>query len=628
MSLDETYDRILLGISRERQEYALRLFLCLAESLRPLHAEELAEILAVQFDSETLPNYDVNWRPPNPEEAVLSACSSLITIVDMGKSRVVQFSHFSVKEYLTSERLANAGSHLSQYHILPLSAHTILAQASLSVLLALDDQVDKEKMKNFPLAVYAARYWVDHAQFDVVSSRIKVAMEQLFDPAKSHFSAWVWIYDIDYKFREIMFQARPTPPKAVPLYYATLCGFRDLVEHLIITCPQDINTKGGLHATPLHTAVVTGNIDIMMLLLEHGADVAAGNWEEFTALFEASRRRRFDMMSQLLDHHADVNSRGKKGRTALLKAAFEGELDVTRVLLRHGAIADIGNTDGWTPLISASRHGHLDIARLLLQSGAVVDLHNNDGWTPLLSASQFGHSEVVSLLLQNGASVDFRNNDGWTSLMLASGDGHLDVTHSLLKNGASVDSRNNDGWTPLALASDNGHLDVVRLLLQNGARVDSCNTDGVAVDLQNKDAWTPLLSASRYGHLDVVSWLLQNGASVDTRINDGSTPLMLASRYGHPDVVHLLLQNGASVDSRNNYGRTPLALASEIGHPDIVRLLLQNTAAVNLDSNDSWPSNSGTSLFTSRYYAAVLPLHHRFKSGRPRLMYSSSSGIH
>ena len=170
--MDETYDRILLGIARERQEYAQRLLQCLAESIRPLRTEELAEILAIQFEAGTLPNYDVNWRPWNPEEAVLSACSSLITIIDTDTSRVVQFSHFSVKEYLTSARLANAGKHLSQYHILPDSGHTILAQASLSVLLALDEQVDKERMKNFPFAIYAARYWVDHAQFDNVCSGI------------------------------------------------------------------------------------------------------------------------------------------------------------------------------------------------------------------------------------------------------------------------------------------------------------------------------------------------------------------------------------------------------------------------------------------------------------------------
>jgi ankyrin repeat protein len=455
MSLDETYNRILRGIARERQEYARRLFQCLAESIRPLRAEELAEILAIQFDTETPPNYVVNWRLENPEEAVLTACSSLITIVDMDTSRVVQFSHFSVKEYLSSERLANAEKHLSQYHVLPHSAHTTLAQASLSVLLALDDQVDKERMKNFSLAIYAARYWVDHAQFDDVCSSIKVAMEQPFDPAKPHFSAWVWIYDIDHRFREIMFEARPTPPEAVPLYYATLCGFRDLVEHLIATHPQDVNDRGGHHTTPLHAAIAKGNLDVMMLLLEHGADVAAVKWAEHTPLYEASKRRRLDMMSLLLDHHADVNSLSKGGRSALCDASFEGDLEVARVLLQRGADADIGDNGDWTPLIAASRNGHPD---------------------------------VIRLLLQNGASVDSRNNPGRTALELASGDGNLDVVCLLLQNGANVDSRSDGGWTPLAFASANGHLDIVRLLLQSGA----------AVDFSPNDGWPPSCGASPF----------------------------------------------------------------------------------------------------------------------------------
>jgi len=221
-SLDGTYDRILKGISQGTQEYAQRLLQCLAVSIRPLRVEELADILTIQFHVGTLPQYDANWRPENSEEEVLSVCSSLITIVDMDGSRVVRFSHFSVKEYLTSERLANAGNGLSQYHIHSHSAHMILAKASLSALLVLDAEVNKDRMKNFPLAIYAAQYWVDHARLHNVSSRIRDAMEHLFDPGKPHFAAWVWIHDVDHPFREMMFEACPSPPTAVPLYYATM----------------------------------------------------------------------------------------------------------------------------------------------------------------------------------------------------------------------------------------------------------------------------------------------------------------------------------------------------------------------------------------------------------------------
>jgi hypothetical protein len=171
--LDETYERILLGIEKGKREYAHRLFQCLAMSIRPLRVEELAEVLAMRFGPETLPHYDVGWRLEDTREAVLSACSSLVTIVNVDGSPIVQFSHFSVKEYLTSDRLSKAGAELSRYHIVSLSAHTILAQASLGVLLHLGSSVSKQNIGNFPFAMYAARHWVDHARFEGVSSRIQ-----------------------------------------------------------------------------------------------------------------------------------------------------------------------------------------------------------------------------------------------------------------------------------------------------------------------------------------------------------------------------------------------------------------------------------------------------------------------
>jgi len=59
MTLDETYERILLGIDREKRDHAIRLLRCIAFSRRPLRAKEHAEILAVQFDT-TIPRLDTS----------------------------------------------------------------------------------------------------------------------------------------------------------------------------------------------------------------------------------------------------------------------------------------------------------------------------------------------------------------------------------------------------------------------------------------------------------------------------------------------------------------------------------------------------------------------------------------
>ena len=185
-SLDETYERILKEIRKPNQGHAHQLLQCLVAAVRPLRVEELAEVLAFDFDVEGIPKLNIGWRWDDQEEAVMSACSSLVTIVKDGDLRIVQFSHFSVKEFLTANRLAEPIRDVSRYYIRLDAAHTILAQACLGVLLRLDDRVDRDKLKNFPLARYAAQYWDTHAQFENASSRIKDGMECLFDEDKPH----------------------------------------------------------------------------------------------------------------------------------------------------------------------------------------------------------------------------------------------------------------------------------------------------------------------------------------------------------------------------------------------------------------------------------------------------------
>jgi hypothetical protein len=101
---------------------------------------------------------------------------------------VIQFAHFSVKEYLTSTRLAETKDIISRFHVSMTPAHTIVAQACLGVLLHLDENITRDSLKDFPLAKYAAEHWVDHARFENVSSKVQDGMKRLFDPSKSHLS--------------------------------------------------------------------------------------------------------------------------------------------------------------------------------------------------------------------------------------------------------------------------------------------------------------------------------------------------------------------------------------------------------------------------------------------------------
>jgi hypothetical protein len=205
----------LEDIGEQNWEFAHRLFQCVAAATRPLRVKELAEFLAFDFKAGSTPTFLADWRPEDPAHAVLSTCSSLLAIVNVDGSSVIQFAHFSVKEYLTSERLANADdTSISRFHVSMTPAHTIVAQACLGTLLHLDKDITKGSLEKFPLAKYAAEHWVGHARFEDVWPHTEDGAKLLFEPSKHHLSVWVWIFDPEdrgYRFKDDEFRASEGP---------------------------------------------------------------------------------------------------------------------------------------------------------------------------------------------------------------------------------------------------------------------------------------------------------------------------------------------------------------------------------------------------------------------------------
>jgi hypothetical protein len=374
-TLDETYERALDGIPKEKRQHAHRLFQCLVVAIRPLRVEELAEVFAIEFDPDSGPSLKEGWRPESPEDAVLSACSTLIAVIGDKVSKIVQFSHFSVKEYLTSDRLRTSEmGNIRQYHIPLDAAHTILARACLTVLLQLDENVDKERLKTFPLAFYAAEHWVAHAKYEGVASRIQDAMEQLFHPSKVYLAAWTWICDVgfsgSYRVKPInTLKERPTRPSEPALYYAVICGFSGLVNYLIITHAENVDAECAVYGTPLNVASHRGLADVVHVLLQHNADVNAKTIANETPLHFPSYTGQTRITQLLLEHGAAVNAQSKSHSTPLYRASERGHPEVVKMLLEHGADVRIRG-EGRTPFQAATTRGHAEVAQLLLEHGA------------------------------------------------------------------------------------------------------------------------------------------------------------------------------------------------------------------------------------------------------------------
>jgi len=508
--LDETYERVLKEIKKPNRDHALRLLQCLVVAIRPLRVDELAEVLAVDFDdTEGIPKLNPNWRWEDEEQALLSSCSSLIAIVESDESQIVQFSHFSVKEFLTSARLATSSGDVLRYHIVLEPAHTILAQACMSVLLLLDDRIGQN---GSPLARYAAGHWVSHAKYEKVSSYIRKAMEHLFDPHRPYYAAWLQLHDIDTPpvvgstFRQFASAAKSG---ATPLYYAAFCGFQDLVEHLVVNNPNHVNARGGYYLTPLVAALAGGHFQTAKFLHDNGAD-------------------------------PNVISRDK--RTPLHSAAFCGDLKMVQMLLKYKADVNLQGTDGMTALHLVSRGTYMaspnhglslsNIARLLLEHGADVNARDNDRFTPLHSATQYGRVEVVRVLLDHSAKVGSQAGRG-------------SRTTTFRAASEFVNSREAEDKTPLHLVSECRHYavsdielsvsNIARLLLEHGADMNA----------RDNTYFTPLHSAARYGMVEVLRVLLKHGANVDAEDEDGRTASSVAVGARRNETTKLLSEHGA-----------------------------------------------------------------------------------
>ena len=595
VTLDGTYERTLQEINKADWEFALRLFQFVAVAVRPLLVEELAELLAFDFKTGSIPKFYEDWRLEDPIYAVLSVCPSFLTIVDdkiHSHRKVVQFSHFSVKEFLTSARLAEANDIiLRRYHISETPAQTLAAQACLGYLLHLDKDVTSYSLRKLPFTKYSAEYWVYHARLEDVSRNVKDGLKELFDPSKPHLAVCIWICDPSHPLWKPRRQSeRPSPLRRTPLHYAAFWDLHSIIELLVNELSQNVNSQDFTDsATPLHVASERGYLEVARTLIERGADVSAQNKDGHTPLHLASQAGRLEVARILIERGADVSAQDRDCQTPLHLASEAGLPEVARMLIEHGASVSAPDKDGQTPLhltilrwYEYLEFSSQEVARMLIERGADVSAQNKDGQPPLHLALQAERPEATRMLIERSAGVSAQNKDGQTPLHLASRAGQLEVAHLLIERGVDMSARDKDGQTPLHLASRAEQLEVAHMLIE-------CDADMSARD---KDGQTPLHLALKAGRLGAVRMPIERGADVSVWYKDGLSPFHLPSERGHLEVARMLIEHGASVSVQNEDGQNPLHLALEHGHLKVARMLIERGASVSV-----WNEDGGNPIY-------------------------------
>ena len=166
-------------------------------------------------------------------------------------------------------------------------------------------------------------------------------------------------------------------------------------------------------------------IDIILELLNNGADVDRTIESSITALHIAAEIGNSEVMKLLLSYNANVHF-SANGFTPLHYAIQNQDDLCVTLLLEAGFNVNASTTLNHFYLHFAVIHGNASIVSKLIQHGAKVNAQHLDGKTPLhytvLSYSEEKKSEclkIVGILLEEPIDLNFRDRDGKTALELA-----------------------------------------------------------------------------------------------------------------------------------------------------------------------------------------------------------------
>lgn len=397
----------------------------------------------------------------------------------------------------------------------------------------------------------------------------------------------------------------------------------------------------------------TTPIKLVEFMLSYDIDPNCKDSEGKTALFEAIQANRIDLLKLLLDHGADPNlpgpkhplwpstykpkalqlllSRGadyKKTPGIMELAASTKNVESISILIKAGVSPNVKKDGTYTPLCSAIRDNSVEIVSLLLASGADPNLMASE--YPAFKCVTHHRTHLLPQLVSAGA--DLRNPKGIIEQAVAHN--NKDALMYLLDQGVSPNDRNDEGHTALTTAIRENRIEYVDLLLANGADASIRGQDwpicmavkrpailkkllpaipnpraisgvmemavvanelesikmllaaGVSVEDRNGGVFSPLTTAIREDRKEIVRYLLDE-AGADPNAPGEHLPIIKAIRRcrGNTEIIEMLLARGADINKMYR-GWNAVLQAVENGDSNILRLLVEKGGGVDLQATD------------------------------------------
>ncbi|XP_050088473.1 ankyrin repeat domain-containing protein 12 [Anopheles aquasalis] len=370
------------------------------------------------------------------------------------------------------------------------------------------------------------------------------------------------------------------------LHYCSSAQDIAAAASVAMVAPELIESADEDGFTPLHLAVIQGNLQLVNLLLANGADVNALDNEGHSVVHWATVCGEVEALRAVLSSGADVSTPDINGGSPLHYAAqmcganYEGKtarasaklaLEILSTLLSHpDTSVEVEDKDGRQPLLWAASAGSAKAVLALIKAGAHVESADKDGLTALHCAASRGHTECIDTLINLcGAHTDQIDSNGCTALHYAVTLGHADATSLLLKLDADPNRQDRKGRTPAHCGCAKGQMETVKILHAKRGNLWLRNAKG---DL-------PVHDAACSGRRQLVQWLLQmKPKHINTTSNDGRTLLHIAAGHDNVDMCKLLLELGADINllyrpTSKSASLTPLDYALAKGYRSTAKYL-------------------------------------------------------
>ncbi|KAL8883093.1 MAG: hypothetical protein Q9192_007464 [Flavoplaca navasiana] len=642
--------------SASHRKFAIKAFQWVIHSKVPMDIEELVDVLATDVAAE--PPFSPK-RPLDDREDIFRICSYLIDVSPRNRRgekhehNPVRFAHLSVQEYLLSDQLL--ASPIVEFAPTFLDAHALIARDCLSYLLhankkygmearnvvtmnGLDqynftmsefinqyegwktcgwpeqiDEYEKELKAALPLIFYAAESWAHHARIaEEQDSELFQLMIEAFAPGI--FEKWTSFVDlrwISYRKRRNLFGRG----RVDRLTYAIGMQLPKMVQH-VLRQGDDVNTDGSESLTPMQVAARVGNLDIMEVLIQFGANVEVYSGDNHAAspLIFAAQSNFVEVMKFLLDKGVDIDNRPEEILdTPLMAAAKMNHLETARFLTSKCANVNVIGMKGQSALIFVSSRGYTVMVPLLLSNGISRTLDSNI--VALRAAATKGRTEIMRILLEAGVDVnaivtavqlkDLQKRNDWAQNALQAAVEHeqLSVAKLLVDWGADVNVQaNGERRTALHLlaytatkkvrqafstvmhtpiASWRGHSEMVQLLIESRANVNirggkyetalQAACAGSAAGIFTRWSNDPHF-IDRTSTTDPMLQYMENIYQLSGRAGD---PHHLAVQFERITVLQTLLENGADPNIRGGQWGSALQATLELGFGHAAHLLLR-----------------------------------------------------